>query len=151
MKTRSFRCLTVRQPWAWLIIAGHKDIENRAWTTGHRGPLAIHAGLDVDDAGVEFARSLGIEVPSRSQCRRGSVIGLVDLVDIRPSSSPWARDKHEHWWLANPRPIVPFGARGQLGLWSVQIEERWLSPSSSAPSSLAAIESVYDFPEDTHG
>lgn len=150
MKTLSFRCLTVRQPWAWLIIAGHKDIENRAWTTGHRGPLAIHAGLDVDDDGIAFARSLGIEVPS-SACRRGSVIGLVDLVDIRPSSSPWGRDKHEHWWLANPRPIVPFGARGKLGLWSVEVEERWLSPSSSAPSSLAAIESVYDFPEDTHG
>jgi hypothetical protein len=147
VKTLSFRCLTVRQPWAWLIIAGHKDIENRSWTHPYRGPLAIHAGLDFDDAGAEFARSLGIEVPTRTACRRGSVIGLVDIVDIWPSSSPWAFAKHEHWWLANPRPIVPFGAKGQLGLWSVGIEERFLTPPSPTP---ALTLSPYEFPEDRH-
>jgi len=24
-------CLSIRQPWAWLITHGHKDIENRTW------------------------------------------------------------------------------------------------------------------------
>lgn len=148
MKTLTFRCITIRQPWAWLIVAGHKDIENRSWTPQHRGPLAIHAGLDFDDAGAEFAKGLGIEVPTRTACRRGSVIGLVDLVDIRPSSSPWAFAKSEHWWLANPRPIVPFGIKGRLGLWSVEVEERWLTPPSPQP---APVLSPYDFPEDHHG
>lgn len=35
--------LTVRQPWAWLLVNGHKDIENRSWPTKYRGPLLIHA------------------------------------------------------------------------------------------------------------
>ncbi len=37
------KCLSVRQPWASLIIRGTKDVENRTWDTDYRGRLAIHA------------------------------------------------------------------------------------------------------------
>ena len=36
--------LSIRQPWAWLIVNGHKDIENRDWPTNFRGRLLVHAG-----------------------------------------------------------------------------------------------------------
>ena len=39
------KIISVRQPWAWLIVAGHKDIENRTWRTSYRGRLLIHASL----------------------------------------------------------------------------------------------------------
>ena len=40
------RILTVKQPWAWAIIHGQKDVENRTKSLGpYRGPVAIHAGL----------------------------------------------------------------------------------------------------------
>ena len=42
------RKLTIRQPWASLIICGEKDVENRTWTTRYRGELAIHAGHRFD-------------------------------------------------------------------------------------------------------
>ena len=43
------RVLTVRQPWAWAIIHGGKDVENRVRSLGpHLGLVAIHAGLDID-------------------------------------------------------------------------------------------------------
>lgn len=36
--------LSIRQPGAWLIVNGHKDIENRDWpTTNFRGRLLVHA------------------------------------------------------------------------------------------------------------
>jgi len=38
-----FRCLTVRQPWAWAIASGEKDIENRSCKTDYRGPIIIQA------------------------------------------------------------------------------------------------------------
>lgn len=41
------KVLTVRQPWASLIALGAKSIETRSWPTSYRGPLAIHAGVDV--------------------------------------------------------------------------------------------------------
>jgi hypothetical protein len=37
------KALTLTQPWATLIAIGAKCIETRSWSTGHRGPLAIHA------------------------------------------------------------------------------------------------------------
>jgi hypothetical protein len=37
------KTLSVRQPYAWLIVAGFKTIENRTWRTNYRGPLQIHA------------------------------------------------------------------------------------------------------------
>ena len=37
------KVLSVRQPWAWAIIHGGKDVENRNWYTSFRGTLAIHA------------------------------------------------------------------------------------------------------------
>jgi hypothetical protein len=37
------KILSVRQPWAALIVSGHKDIENRTWSTRYRGPVLIHA------------------------------------------------------------------------------------------------------------
>jgi hypothetical protein len=36
--------LSIRQPWAWLIVNGFKDLENRSWSTAFRGPVWIHAG-----------------------------------------------------------------------------------------------------------
>ncbi|WP_245839042.1 ASCH domain-containing protein [Yersinia kristensenii] len=37
------KALSIRQPWAWLIVNGYKDIENRTWNTKCRGPVLIHA------------------------------------------------------------------------------------------------------------
>ena len=35
--------LSIRQPWAALIVAGRKTIEVRTWSTQRRGPIWIHA------------------------------------------------------------------------------------------------------------
>lgn len=37
------KALTLWQPWASLVALGVKTIETRSWSTGYRGPLAIHA------------------------------------------------------------------------------------------------------------
>lgn len=39
------KALSVRQPWAWLIVNGYKDIENRDWSTQQRGRIWIHTGV----------------------------------------------------------------------------------------------------------
>ncbi|MGC5012562.1 hypothetical protein ACLQ2R_17500 [Streptosporangium sp. DT93] len=38
------KAITIKQPWAWAIAHGGKDVENRTWGTSHTGLLAIHAG-----------------------------------------------------------------------------------------------------------
>ena len=39
----TFKALSVRQPYAWLLVNGFKTCENRSWNTQHRGTLVIHA------------------------------------------------------------------------------------------------------------
>jgi hypothetical protein len=35
--------LSIKNPWAYLIVSGMKDVENRTWRTPYRGTLIIHA------------------------------------------------------------------------------------------------------------
>jgi ASCH domain len=56
------KALSVRQPWAWLIIAGHKDVENRSWTTTYRGPLLIHAARRPDDVMADIENRYGVSI-----------------------------------------------------------------------------------------
>lgn len=37
------KALSIRQPWAWMILHAGKDVENRNWCTDYRGWVAIHA------------------------------------------------------------------------------------------------------------
>lgn len=116
------KCLTVRQPWAWLIVEGSKDVENRSWSTNYRGPLLIHAGLTVDREDAEFfehqSAELGLEWPD--PLPTGCIIGIVDLVDVvTEHASEWF-DGPYGWVLANPRCAVdPLPYKGRLGLYDV--------------------------------
>ena len=51
--------LSIRQPWAWLIVHGWKDIENRTWRTRVRGRFLIHAAKGMTNReyldAIEFA------------------------------------------------------------------------------------------------
>ena len=49
------KALSIRQPWAWLIIHGGKDIENRCWPTKFRGRMLIHAAKGMTRAEHEDA------------------------------------------------------------------------------------------------
>ncbi|HBY21165.1 MAG: hypothetical protein A2Y24_06235 [Clostridiales bacterium GWE2_32_10] len=42
------KVLTIKQPYASLIIKGYKEYEFRTWATKHRGEFLIHAGKTVD-------------------------------------------------------------------------------------------------------
>jgi hypothetical protein len=113
----SRRVLTVRQPWASLIVAGIKDVENRSWPTRHRGRLYIHAGLELDKAAMERH---GHRFAGDAELPRGFIIGRVDVTDcVRDSTSRWADRGQWHWMLANAVELrQPIAARGQLSLWT---------------------------------
>lgn len=67
-------CLPVRQPWAWLIIHGGKDVENGNWTTRVRGRVLIHAAKgmtlgEYNDAWWWATEKCGVTLPSEMpQC-----------------------------------------------------------------------------------
>lgn len=88
--------LSVRQPWAWAIIHGGKDIENRSWqAVNHglsvRGSVAIHAAKGMTRSEYEtaagFMRGIGVQCPAPATLLRGGIIGWVDVV--KESKNPW--------------------------------------------------------------
>jgi hypothetical protein len=84
--------LSVRQPWAHLIVHGLKDIENRGWGTSHRGPLLIHAAQKFDVEAWRWIRSAypDVPLPDRNSFELGGIIGRVNVVDVvRSSDSRW--------------------------------------------------------------
>ena len=52
------KVLSIRQPWAWLIVNGYKDVENRTWAA-HRSMIGqrflVHAGKSFDPREVASA------------------------------------------------------------------------------------------------
>jgi hypothetical protein len=96
------RAISVRQPWAELIVAGTKSVEIRGWSDRYRGPLWIHAALRLDDHALP-------SLPRPEELPRGALVGQVELVDIVPfDETRWTRWRDRH---LSPGPF-PFGAFG---------------------------------------
>lgn len=115
------KCLSIRQPWAHLIVNGIKDVENRVWAPAYRGTLLIHGGLTVHRAAFSYlARWHGIDVDP-SELQLGVILGAVDLVDCRKMrTSRWHRRGDFGWYLENPRRLrTPIPYKGQLKLFEV--------------------------------
>ena len=84
--------LSVRQPWAWLLVHGYKDIENRNWSTTFRGRCLIHAGKTFDQDGYEWVKRhfKKIDLPLPSEFERGGIVGWVNITDcVTRSKSKW--------------------------------------------------------------
>jgi hypothetical protein len=141
--TQEMRILTVRQPWAWAwaIIHGGKNIENRVRNLAgdYRGPVAIHTAL----TGATFDGKHAKLWPFDSRHITGSIIGVVDLVGVhvaraaasgrrvdwaehtKPEElcSPWAIWDNWHLEMANPRLLsTPIPWKGALGLRKLPAE-----------------------------
>jgi hypothetical protein len=85
---RRMRALSVRQPWAELILLGHKVIEVRSRRTNLRERVYIYAGLNRIEPQEEarIADQFGIDVDGLP---RGVLVGTVQIVD--PGPRQWAR------------------------------------------------------------
>lgn len=136
-------CLSIRQPWASLVAAGMKPIENRAWYCSYKGRLLIHAGKtwgrDEQDAYDELMQ-IAIDMRDR---RRQEVLdhaknfrgGLVGVCTMRGClvAKEWFKGgglpyDGRHQWFVGPYGFIVVGARhfphvvpykGQQGLFRV--------------------------------
>lgn len=128
------KALSIRQPWASLIVLGLKPVENRTWRTNYRGQLLIHAAQTFDREGwcwvcanTETHRYIDmLAFKERAMGLAGGIIGQVELYDCtdypeQPGGgepSGWFTGKHG-LWLRDPRELPFHPLRGQLGLFEV--------------------------------
>jgi hypothetical protein len=125
------RCITVQQPWAELIAAGVKRVENRGRNVRcHRGLTGIHAGLKLDIPALDLPHvraalvNLGITTARADtdqaiddfchhpQTAFGAIVAVVDLTDTHhPTDRAIA--------TRNPATCCPpWGADGQ---WHIEL------------------------------
>lgn len=127
------KVLTVKNPWAWLIAQGIKDIENRTWRTNFRGRILIHAAatsakrkdealfeLLSKEQWKEFKKWDKIRAAKRpinlsdvfADEPKSQILCSVEIVDcVINHPSIWAEKgtteegkQIYNWVLANPRP-----------------------------------------------
>lgn len=151
------KAISLRQPWASLVVHGRKTIETRSWSTPYRGPLLIHAskrwtradrGLCYTVAFWAQLRHIGMTDATRD-LPRGCVIGRVELVNVReivaddftgrPPTTMLQPPGIElllgdytpgrfGWTLANPVVFArPMYCAGALGLFDLGPQELGLS------------------------
>jgi hypothetical protein len=111
------KVLSIRQPWAALIVAGIKDIENRNWPTRYRGPLLIHAAQrPAHMSDHEIARTYRCTIPATAKLR-GGIVGIVELIDcVGRHRSKWFEGDFG-FVLRNARPLPFVPMPGRLGLF----------------------------------
>lgn len=115
------KALSIRQPWAWLIVSGRKDVENRSWPTRVRGRFLVHAAQRFDMQGYEWVRShLKLDLPDPGTFERGGIVGEAEIVDcVVEHRSLWFSGPFG-FVLRNARPL-PFRPQpGRLGFFEVE-------------------------------
>ncbi len=139
------KALSVWQPYASLIIDGHKRFETRSWPTRYRGSLVICAGthelslLERRDIGYR-PQVLGKDVEwyfllGYPGLPFGKALGIVTLVNCFQATEMHLplSEKEEAlgdfswgrwvWVLQDPRRFKePFPVRGQQGLFNIPDE-----------------------------
>jgi hypothetical protein len=137
------RVLSIREPWATLIVRGFRPLDHRSRSTAFRGRLAIHAAQAIDGEPFEewddrdgpgYRAMTGIgRRELESLIRPGCIVGSIELWGCIPAIEMHDPDTdecrlppgHEEWvddgwvWLLRNARLYRDGitARGQLSLW----------------------------------
>lgn len=126
-------CLSLRQPWTWLVVHGGKSIENRKWNTKFRGTFLIHAskGMRLSEYNDALAWSLEATgktfpgVPSFDTLERGGIVGAARLVDVhKPGTEgggPWHMREQHGFQLESITPLAFRPYSGALGFFKVEL------------------------------
>lgn len=105
---KSYKAISLKQPWANLVTSGKKAIETRKWSTKYRGDLVICS-----------SQKPKIEPAGYALC-------IVELYDVRPMEK---KDEKKacikvypgaySWFLQNLRHLKPFPVKGKLGIYNL--------------------------------
>jgi hypothetical protein len=116
------KALSIQQPYAWLIVHGWKDIENRDWSTRLRGLILIHAGKRFDLEGYRAIQAAypDVPVPDVERFELGGIVGQCDIIDcVTASASRWFVGPYG-FVLTNARPLDFRPLPGKLGFFEVK-------------------------------
>ena len=121
------KVISIKQPWASLIINGYKKFEFRTWKTKYRGKILIHASQTIDKEAMSKFKHLNLEYHT------GYIIGEVDIIDCIKVDSKLNKElKKENKIIYEENYIDCYAfkldniikynnlikIKGQLGIWN---------------------------------
>lgn len=141
------KILSMKQPWAELLIRGIKAIETRSWEPGNRlkkgEKLYIHASKTYDDIALEIIKSCcpdeyynKVILPSIKDLTFGALIGIVWFdYSIKGEQIPVNEvpriellalcpvyPDHFYWNIMSSARIEPIKMKGELGIFKKEID-----------------------------
>ena len=124
------KVLTIREPWASLIINDYKKYEFRSWKTNYRGKILIHTSQKIEKEMLSRFKDYNLN------CIGGSIIGEAELTDCilvdenfnqnlrKIDNIVYGRSNHVEkyaWKLENVKKYdEPIPMKGKLGLWNIE-------------------------------
>ena len=141
------KALSLLQPWASLVVLGHKKVETRSWNTKYRGELLIHASTgkkpNQRSIHLDFQQHFfDLQLPHFKDLPFGAIIGKVNLIDTFPTEevshncnfhigkNTWEMNDQElafgdysagrYCWLLSETVLFdsPIPAKGSLSIWN---------------------------------
>ena len=90
--SRYKKALSIKQPWATMIVKGIKPVENRTWRTRYRGEVCIHAGKTFDHEGLAWLIENGHvdSTATEADFQKGGIVGRAVITDcVEEHDSPF--------------------------------------------------------------
>jgi hypothetical protein len=129
------KALSIQQPWAWLIVNGHKSIENRKWDTRFRGTFLVHTGKKVDKEAYYWLEECMPEIyaktPFADEIQVGGIVGQSRLINtVQEKDRHLLTERDKPWFFgklgfvldnSKPLPFTPY--KGQLGFFDINYND----------------------------
>ena len=126
------KVLTIREPWASLIVNGYKKYEFRSWKTNYRGKILIHTSSIIDKDMLDRFKDYNLDYVT------GAIIGEAEIVDCilidkdfndkLRSDNPVVYGNSNYvetyaWKLDNVKKYDKvIYTKGKLGIWNYEME-----------------------------
>ncbi len=136
------KCLSIKQPYAYLIAAGYKTKEIRTWETNYRGDLVIVASksparrdIPIVIKGktytvgeiIDVLKENGLLTLGASVCK----VKLMSIKEMEKSDAKGACTQWDDffyccyaWKFAKPTPLNATSVKGKLNIYSEDIKIR---------------------------
>lgn len=130
------KVLSIREPYASLIMNGKKRIETRSWRTNYRGEFLVHSSLG-KMAGKDKYNDIVNDLISDMDMNYGYIICKCKLVDciymdeefirfIKDNRTEYAVGEYKvgryAWVLEDVEPIKKIRTKGKLNFWNYEGE-----------------------------
>ena len=75
------KVITIKQPFASLIVENIKKYEFRSWKYSYRGELLIHAGKGIDEEAMKKFENLNLKYPQSRIVAKVRILDCIELND----------------------------------------------------------------------